>query len=170
MADNEIQDLRARLQKGMIFLGALAEGAEKLQKDASLAVGYLAGKKVGTDSIEGVEQTDDPVKAVGLLREALLKQGVDWNFEIFKPEGQPAPIKEEEGKKVIYLVFRDCIIRNVLYHYGYAQKKSLCTMSHGVFAGALEKIIPDKTINLEIEHSGENACYKVLTIAPKQSK
>ncbi|NIM11323.1 MAG: hypothetical protein GTO45_04970 [Candidatus Aminicenantes bacterium] len=158
---------RKKLQKGMIFMGALAEGTEKLQKQASKAVGFMAGKKVGVHSVSAVQQVDDPIEALNLLSRALLDMGIDWNFKPFKHVHMDSFIEHKDGKQYIYLVFKDCMIRNVLFHYGHAQKESLCIMSHGIFSGALEAIMPGYNVELEIEHAGPNSCYKVLTLAPR---
>jgi uncharacterized membrane protein len=77
-------------------------------------------------------------------------------------------IEQKDGKQHIYLVFKDCMIRNALFHYGHLQKESLCIMSHGIFSGALEAIMPGYDIHLEIEYAGPNACYKVLTLTPRK--
>jgi hypothetical protein len=37
-------------------------------------------------------------------------------------------------------------------------------MAHGVFAGALEKILNGKKATLEILHAGPNACLKELIL------
>lgn len=159
--------LRKKLQKGMIFMGALAEGTEKLQKQASKAVGFMAGKKVGIRSVSDVQQVDDPIEALKMLSEALLKMGIQWNFKPFKLDHMDALIEHKDGKQHIYLVFKDCMIRNALFHYGHMQKESLCIMSHGIFSGALEAIMPGYDIHLEIEYAGPNSCYKVLTLTPR---
>lgn len=159
--------LRKKLQKGMIFMGALAEGTEKLQKQASKAVGFMAGKKVGIRSVSDVQQVDDPIEALKILSEALFQMGIQWNFKPFKHDHMDDFIEHKDGKQHIYLVFKDCMIRNALFHYGHMQKESLCIMSHGIFSGALEAIMPGYDIHLEIEYAGPNSCYKVLTLTPR---
>ncbi|MCP5108718.1 MAG: hypothetical protein GY950_35360 [bacterium] len=161
---------RKKIQKAMIFTGALAKGTEKLQKKASLAVGFMAGKKVGLNSLADVDikQVNEPLAALELLSTALLNMGIDWNFKPFKHTHMDSFIEEKEGKKFIYLVFKDCMIRNVLFHYGHVQKESLCIMSHGIFSGALEAIMPGYMVDLEIQHAGPNACHKVLTLTPRR--
>ena len=160
--------LRKKLQKGMIFMGALAEGTEKLQKQASRAVGFMAGKKVGIRSVSDVQQVDDPLEALKVLSEALFQMGIQWNFKPFKHVHMDNFIEHKDGKQHIYLVFKDCMIRNALFHYGHMQKESLCIMSHGIFSGALEAIMPGYDIQLEIEYAGPNSCYKVLTLTPRK--
>jgi hypothetical protein len=161
---------RKKIQKAMIFMGALAKGTEKLQKKASTAVGFMAGKKVGLNSISdlNVGQVDEPLEALKLLSTALIKQGIHWNFQPFKHAHMNSFIEHKDGKQHIYLVFKDCMIRNVLFHYSHAQKESLCIMSHGIFSGALEAIMPGYEIDLEIQHAGPNACYKILTLTPRR--
>ena len=161
---------RRKIQKAMIMMGALAKGTENLQKKASMAVGFMAGKKVGIKSISDVDvqQVNEPLEALKLLSTALLKRGIQWNFTPFKHAHMDSFIEQKDGKQHIYLVFKDCMIRNVLSHYSHAQKESLCIMSHGIFSGALEAIMPGYEVDLEIQHAGPNACYKVLTLTPRQ--
>jgi hypothetical protein len=170
MDSPDIVSLRKKIQKAMIFTGALAKGTEKLQKKASMAVGFMAGKKVGINSLDNVDvqQVEEPLEALNILSKALLNMGIDWNFKPVKHTHMDSFIEEKDGKQHIYLVFRDCMIRNVLYHYSHAQKESLCVMSHGIFSGALETIMPGYTVDLEIQHAGPNACYKILTLTPRQ--
>ena len=40
----------------------------------------MAGKKFGREAVEGGRQTKDPEEAVAILREALEKQGIVWDF------------------------------------------------------------------------------------------
>lgn len=169
MESQENDLIRIKLQKGMVFMGALAKGAERLQKKASTAVGFIAGKKVGLKSISSVNvtQVEDPLEALGILSDSLAKIGIDWDFKPFKNSDMDSFIEEKDGKKIIYLVFKDCMIRNVLFRYGHFQKESLCIMSHGIFSGALEAIMPKYGVELEIKHAGPNACYKILSLSPK---
>ena len=60
------------------------------------------------------------------------------------------------------LVFRTCMVRNALNRYAHEQKQLLCYMSHGVFAGAMEQIMPNTSVKLEIVHAGPNACLKEM--------
>ena len=170
MATPGSDSLREKIQKAMIFMGSLAKGTEKLQKKASMAVGFMAGKKVGLNSLAhaAVRQANEPLAALELLSKALTDLGIQWNFKPFKLTHMDSFIEEKDGKQRIYLVFKDCMIRNVLYHYSHAQKESLCVMSHGIFSGALEAIMPGTDADLEIQYAGPNACYKILTLTPHE--
>ena len=55
------------------------------------------------------------------------------------------------------------MVRNALFRYAHEQKQSLCYMAHGVFAGAMEKVMPGFSVDLEIDHAGPNACLKRMT-------
>ncbi len=149
-------------------MGALADGTEKLQKQASKAVGFMAGKRVGIRSVLDVQQVDHPIEALKVLSEALFKMGIQWKFKLFKRDHMDAFIEHKDGKQHIYLIFKDCMIRNALFHYGHMQKESLCIMSHGIFSGALEAIMPGYDIQLEIEYAGPNSCYKVLSLTSQK--
>ncbi|PIE53561.1 hypothetical protein CSA37_00960 [Candidatus Fermentibacteria bacterium] len=152
-----------RLHGIAFLLGSLTHAAEKNMGKGSLSSCALAGKKFGEEAVEGTETTDDPVRAVRLLSDALKKRGIVWDFEPFQGD-QETMIEERDGARVIRLVFHTCMVRNALFRYAHEQKLSLCYMSHGVFAGAMEKIMPGKTCHLDILHAGPNACLKELVI------
>ncbi len=152
-----------RLHGVAYLLGALAHASEKNLGKSSHSICVLAGMKFGKEAVEEVEQTDDPEKAVALLREALEKRGVVWNFEPFKGERNEL-IEKRDGAEVMRLVFRTCMVRNALFRYAHEQKESMCYMAHGVFAGAMEKVMPGKKVNLEILHAGPNACLKEMIL------
>jgi hypothetical protein len=71
-------------------------------------------------------------------------------------------VREEDGKKRMRLVFGTCMVRNALFRYAHEQKQSLCYMAHGVFAGAMEKVMPGTSVDLEIIHAGPNGCLKEM--------
>lgn len=156
-----------KFHKVSYFLGSLAHGAEKNLGKGSLSICMLAGKKFGKEAVNDVEVTEDPIKAVEVLKKALEKRGIIWEFEPFL--GERESVIEEEGRtKRLRLVFRTCMIRNALFTYGHNQKQSLCYMSHGVFAGAMEKVMPNATVRLEIIHAGRNACLKEMVWEEKK--
>lgn len=145
------------------FIGALASANEYTLGRGSLSICSVAGKKFGASVVEGALAISDPLEAIAHLRDALKKRGIVWDFEPFAGENE-SPIEEKDGKTVIRLIFRTCMVRNALFRYAHEQKQSLCYMSHGVFAGALEKICSGKKATLEIVHAGPNACLKELIL------
>jgi predicted hydrocarbon binding protein len=149
------------------FIGALASACEKNLGKGSLSICALAGKKFGTEVISDSPATDDPIRAISILSEALKKKGIVWEFEPFSGERGSA-VTEENGKKKIRLVFSTCMVRNALFRYSHEQKQSLCYMAHGVFAGAMEKVLTKYKADLDIIHAGPNACLKELTLEEKQ--
>ncbi len=151
----------AKLHNVANFIGALAHGAELNLGRGSLSICSLAGKKFGLRAVAGVEQTDDPVQAVDILRTALARLGIVWNFERFIGEQSSAIEKQGEAWRM-RLVFHTCMVRNALFRYGHEQRQSLCFMAHGVFSGAMEGILPNTSVNLEIIHAGPNACLKEM--------
>lgn len=143
------------------FVGALAHGAEQNLGRGSNSICSMAGKKFGLDAVKDVQQTDDPLEAVKILRAALAESGVVWDFQPFQG-GRPAMVEEVDGKKKLRLVFHTCMVRNALFCYGHEQEQSLCQMAHGVFAGAMEKVMPGTSVDLEILHAGPNGCLKEM--------
>ena len=151
----------ARFHEVAYFVGALAHGAEKNLGRGCNSVCDLAGKKFGLEAVATTEQTSDPVKAVTLLREALAKRGVVWDFEPFQGE-RAVLVATSDGKQSMRLVFRTCMVRNALFCYAHEQKQSLCYMAHGVFAGGMERIMPNTKVHLDILQAGPNACLKEM--------
>ena len=149
------------------FVGALASACEKNLGQGSLSICALAGKKFGASVVDDATQETDPIAAILLLKEALERRGIVWDFEPFEGE-QPAAVSTDGPRQKIRLVFHTCMVRNALFRYGHEQKLSLCYMAHGVFAGALEKILAGKKATLEIIHAGPNACLKELVLEDLQ--
>jgi predicted hydrocarbon binding protein len=162
-----MSDTLAKLHNIAYFVSALACACEKNIGKGSHSICALAGKKFGREATKDVEQTDYPLKAIGILRNALKKQGIVWEFEPFAGEKSSA-IVETDGKKTIRLAFHTCMVRNALFRYSHEQKQSLCYMAHGVFAGAMEQVLQNCDANLEIVHAGPNACLKELHLEVKK--
>jgi len=145
------------------LLGALAHASEKNLGQSSHSICMLAGKKFGREAVVDVEQTNDPEEAVKLLKTALEKRGIVWDFEPFLGSRDEL-MEKRDGADVMRIVFRTCMVRNALFRYAHEQKESMCYMAHGVFAGAMEKVMPGKKVNLEILHAGPNACLKEMIL------
>jgi hypothetical protein len=122
----------------------------------------MAGKKFGLAAVAGVEQTSDPIAAVTILRQALVRQGIVWDFEPFQGDHESL-VADNGSTRRMRLVFRTCMVRNALFRYGHEQKQSLCYMAHGVFAGVMEQIMSGHKVDLQIIHAGPNACLKEMT-------
>jgi hypothetical protein len=155
--ENELR----KLHNVAYFTGALAYGAEKNLGQGALSICFLAGKKFGLEAVDKVEQTDDPVKALDILNKALLQRGIMWDFKPFPGERETAVEKDGETMKM-RLVFHTCLVRNALFRFAHEQKQSLCQMAHGVFAGAMEKVIPNSVVRLETIQAGPNSCLKEM--------
>ena len=158
-----MHDEKDKLQGIAFLIGSLAHAAEKNLGKGSLSSCALAGKKFGQEAVEHTETTQDPIRAIEILSEALKDRGIVWDFHPFQGDSE-SPIAERDGKQIIRLSFGTCMVRNALFRYAHDQKLSLCYMSHGVFAGAMEKIMPGKKVELEILHAGPNACLKELIV------
>ncbi len=156
-----MEPLVKKLHNVAYFAGALAYGAEHNLGQGSLSICFLAGKKFGLEAVDNTEKTADPVKALEILRKDLEKRGIMWEFEPFQGEG--ATMVEHNGSVCrMRLVFHTCLVRNALFRFAHEQKQSLCQMAHGVFAGAMEKILQDTVVRLETIQAGPNACLKEM--------
>jgi predicted hydrocarbon binding protein len=148
----------------MNFMAALSAGIEPILGRGANSMTMSAGRNLGRKFSEGTRPTADLLEAVNEVRRILVKNNCLWGFEPFKPAGQADFITtNDKGQLQMYLVFRDCMIRQALLRFGHPQQGSLCNMMYGFFAGALESIMGKKA-SLEIKHAGENACLKVLTV------
>ncbi len=161
--ENEIR----KLHNVAYFAGALAYGAEKNLGQGALSICFLAGKKFGLEAVDNVEQTDDPVKALEILSKALLKRGIMWEFDLF-PGNRENPVETDGEVRKMRLVFHTCLVRNALFRFAHEQKQSLCQMAHGVFAGAMEKVIPNTIVKLETIQAGPNSCLKEMVWEAKK--
>jgi hypothetical protein len=84
-----------------------------------------------------------------------------WEFEPF--QGERETLIEQHGEmRKMRLVFHTCMVRNALFRFAHEQKQSLCQMAHGVFAGAMEKVMPNTVIKLETIQAGPNSCLKEM--------
>jgi hypothetical protein len=154
------QDVK-KLQNLAYFAGSLAFGAEQNLGQGSLSICFLAGKKFGLEAVDNTEQTDDPVRALEILGSDLERRGIMWEFEPFQGERE-CLVEESGGTCRMRLVFHTCMVRNALFRFAHEQKLSLCQMAHGVFAGAMEKVIPNTVVKLETIQAGPNSCLKEM--------
>lgn len=159
-----------RLQGLMVFLAAGANGLEVLLGRGAAGITFRAGRSTGLKgNVERKEK--DVLKALDGVWEEMTRIGMRWPFEPYKKEADAQLITtDEDGNRKMQLVFRHCMVRSALFRYGHPQKLSLCHMNHGLFCGLMEKICGSRC-NLEIDHAGENACIKTLTVyADKSAK
>jgi predicted hydrocarbon binding protein len=160
----EILKKRRTLQETMKFMVALSAGIEPILGRGASSMTMSAGRNLGRKFSEEAQPTRDLLKAIDEVRRILAKNDCLWNFEPFKPVGQANLITiNDKGQSQMFIIFRDCMIRQALLGFGHPQQGSLCNMMYGFFAGALESIMGKKA-TLEIKHAGENACLKVLTV------
>ncbi|MFN2354419.1 MAG: hypothetical protein ABR512_07840 [Desulfopila sp.] len=161
---DEILKKRRTLQETMNFMAALSAGIEPILGRGANSMTMSAGRNLGRKFSQEAKQTDDLLEAIDEVRKILVHNNCLWGFETFKPVSRQDLITiNENGQSQVQLVFRDCMIRQTLFRFGHPQQGSLCNMMYGFFAGALENIMGRKA-TLEIQHAGENACLKMLTV------
>ncbi len=154
---------RRRLDGLLVIMASLAHGLEQVLGRGAATVTFRAGRKIGLKATMR-DRSEELLHALELLKQELERAGINWPFEIWKPEqSAEAVYKKEDGSLATKLVFRNCMVRCSLFRYSHPQQQSLCMMNHGVFCGYLQNII-GKRAGLEILHAGENACLKELTI------
>ncbi len=161
---NDLSLERECLQQAMNIAPAISCGIEELLGRSANSMTFMAGRKLGKRLSETAKRTDDLIEALDETKRILNDNKCFWNFEPFKMSSEKDLVKKkEDGSTEILLVFRDCMIRQCLFHFGHAQQGSLCSMMYGFFSGALENIMGKKA-TLSIKHTGENACLKNLII------
>ncbi len=157
----------ARFQKVAHFFAALAHGAENNIGQGTNSVCFLAGKRLAREAVAGNETTSDPVEALKIVTRALAERGIIWEGEEFL--GERDQLIEQDGNvKKMRVIFRTCMVRNTLFTYAREQKQSLCHMSHGMFAGAMEKVMPGCTVKLEILQACPECCIEEMIWEEKQ--
>lgn len=162
--NNEIEKARRELQDTLFFLGAISSGMENFMGRPAKGMAFLAGKKLGQKCSEDGQKTEDILEAIEISEDILKKNHFLWQIEPWKKKGEPDYVStNENGDKVIRLVFRDCMIRQTLFRYGHDQQASLCYMMYGFFSGLTESVLGLKS-ELKILHSGQNACFKELIL------
>lgn len=156
----ETDPIRGELQGLMVLMASLSHGLEQVLGRGASTITFRAGRTVGLRS--QVERTStDPIEALAILEKELVAKGIEWPFEVWKPEGAKDFIEQRGDDRVIKLVFRNCMVRCALFRYSHEQKQSLCLMNHGLLCGYFQKIT-GKRAALDVIHAGENACLKEL--------
>ncbi len=165
-----MEKVRKELQDTMSFLGAISSGIEEFLGGPGPAksVAHLAGKRLGKKCSENEQKTEDILEAVEISRNILRKNHFLWQIEPWKKKKYSDYVfTNDDGNKVVKLVFRDCMIRQALYRYGHYQQSSLCHMMFGFFSGLTESVLGLRS-ELKIIHAGQNACLKELILRGKK--
>jgi predicted hydrocarbon binding protein len=148
------------LQGLLVLVASLSHGLENVLGRGAAPITFRAGRTIGLKT-KASKTTTDPLEALTLVSSQMAERGIEWPFEVWKPEGKTDPFYEKDGKKALKLVFRHCMVRCSLFRYGHEQKQSLCLMNHGLFCGYLQAIL-GKRADLDIIHAGDSACLKEL--------
>ena len=158
----EVNVKREELQGLLVFMSSLSHAMEKVLGRGAAPITFRAGRTIGLKS-EVDKKSTDVTEALDLVGQELLKRGINWEYELWKPASESSFFYKVDDKEAAKLVFRNCMIRCSLFRYSHEQKTSLCMMNHGLFCGFLQNIT-GKRANLDIIHAGENACIKELTL------
>jgi len=157
---HETEPIKGELQGLMVLMASLSHGMEQVLGRGAATITFRAGRTVGLRS-EVAQTSSDPLEALDILQKEMSGKGIDWPFEVWKPDGAKDLVEHRGDERAIKLVFRNCMVRCALFRYSHEQKQSLCLMNHGLLCGYFQKIT-GKRANLEILHAGENACLKEL--------
>lgn len=156
----EADRMKGELQGLMVLMASLSHGLEQVLGRGASTITFRSGRAVGLRA-DVAEKSTDPLKALDLLQKEMSGKGIEWPFEAWKPASAKDYIEERDGKRVVKLVFRNCMVRCALFRYSHEQRQSLCLMNHGLLCGFFQKITGKKA-DLEVLHAGENACLKEL--------
>lgn len=121
---------------------------------------YLSGERIGKLEGEKLDRTSDLQKALDMIME--LEKGV-WVAELWKNQEAEDYFYEEDGIRKVRTVFKDCPVRQVCLAHGTEMNGVFCQIAHGLFGGLLESIMGQK-VALTAEHTGPNACKKILEL------
>ncbi|HEY3355832.1 MAG TPA: hypothetical protein VGQ83_21445 [Polyangia bacterium] len=155
-----VEAKRGELQGLMVLMASLSDGLEQVLGRGAATITFRAGRTLGLKG-PALEKTTDLRAALDIVRTELLRQGLNWEFELWKPAGAADHFYAKDAHRAAKLVFRNCMVRCALFRYSHEQKQSLCMMNHGIFCGLLQKVT-GKRAELDIIHAGENACLKEL--------
>jgi hypothetical protein len=159
MSDNS--DVDKRNIKALVrILASLSHASESLIGKAANALMYQTGKDLGKIQGDKLDKTKDLGKAIGMLMDA--EKGV-WHIELWKDKGEADYIFGDDKVKKAYLIFRECPIREVCMTHGIEQNGVICRITHGLFAGMIGEVM-DKKVDLLVEHTGPNACKKIVSM------
>jgi predicted hydrocarbon binding protein len=150
------------LQGLLVLMSSLSHTMEKVLGRGAAPITFRAGRTIGLKA-DIPTKTTDTKQALVVVGDELLKRGINWEFELWKPAADSSYFYTVNEKEAAKLVFRNCMVRCSLFRYSHEQKTSLCMMNHGLFCGFLQKIT-GKRAELNIIHAGENACIKELTL------
>jgi predicted hydrocarbon binding protein len=157
-----LEAMRGELQGLMVFTSSMAYGLERVLGRGANAINFRAGRNVGIKT-DVKATTDDPVKAIELVREELARHHINWEIRPWKPASSSSYLYDKDGQQAMKLSFHNCMVRCALFRFSHEQKLSLCQMEMGLLCGMLEKIL-GKRSQLFVLHAGENACLKELVI------
>ena len=152
-----------KLQGLMVLLSSLANGLDAVFGQGAASITYRAGRTVGLRTAVKHREERDLLKALEVVSSSMSDLGIQWGFEPYKKQQEADLVKVEGDQQHVQLVFRNCMVRSSLFRYGHPQRLSLCMMNHGLFCGLVEQVF-GQPANLNIEHAGENACMKLLTV------
>ncbi len=160
---------RLRLQHLMVFMGSVSDATEKVFGVSAGIMNARVARQLGARAVEGREKVPagDLMAALEEVNLALDDIGLMWRIEPWKKQEQSDFMVRVGGKTRLKVVFRDCLIRDSLFHYGHPLGEALCQMAHGYYAGAVEGIAGGR-VDLLLLHAGENACLKELTWEEKR--
>lgn len=152
--------IKGELEGLMVLMASLSHGLEQVLGRGATTITFRAGRTVGLRS--GVEnKSTDPIEALDILKKEMSSKGIEWPFDLWKPQGATSYVEERGDERAVKLVFRNCMVRCALFRYSHEQKQSLCLMNHGLLCGFFQKIT-GKRATLDIIHAGESACLKEL--------
>ena len=158
---SENSDVYKRNIKALVrILASLSHASESLIGKAANALMYQTGKDLGKIQGDKLDKTKDLDKALDMLMDA--EKGV-WHIELWKDKGEADYIFGDDEVKKAYLIFRECPIREVCMTHGIEQNGVICRITHGLFAGMIGEVM-DKKVDLLVEHTGPNACKKIVSI------
>ena len=152
--------IKGELEGLMVLMASLSHGLEQVLGRGASTITFRAGRTVGLRS-EVENKSTDPIEALDILKKEMSSKGIEWPFDLWKPEGASSYIEERGDQRAVKLVFRNCMVRCALFRYSHEQKQSLCLMNHGLLCGFFQKIT-GKRATLDIIHAGESACLKEL--------
>ncbi len=154
-----VQQDQDQILASLMKITATLNAQEEILGRGVLAIMYQNGRDVGLAEGKKLDRASTLASAIHIIQAS--SWGHVWNIQVWKDQGQPEDVFEQDGKKCAWLVWRECPIREVCLAEGVSQDGAMCRISYGLFAGILSAVL-DSKVDIVPVAVGPNACKKKM--------
>jgi predicted hydrocarbon binding protein len=154
----EEENLREGMLALMQTLSFVNLASEEVIGKAAPTLMYITGKDLGKEEGDRLDVTED-------VEEALVSiygpPGDVWHVELWKHAEEEEYVFGEGLEMKMRLLYQACPVREACLAAGIRMGGVVCQITHGLAAGALERIF-ERKVDIRTEHMGPGACMLVL--------